>query len=267
MNDNYHINRGFPSDMLDEKIINFGNLMPTSDFSQEIHQSASSIDGKGKLEAPVRQHLKNVYGCLSLSTVSAATGAYIHLYTQILQAGLLSTIGAIGLIVALSSTPDNGKNRSLRLGYLLGLSFLTGLGLGPLLEKVIMIDPSIVVTALVATTVVFVSFSISALLSERGRWLYLGGTLISTLNVLVVLSLANIFFRSQMIYQVHLYLGLIVMCGFICFDTQAIVEKNRMGSKDYIAHSLELFLDFVNIFRHLLVILAQKEENNKKRKD
>lgn len=100
-------------------------------------------------EAPVRQHLKNVYGCLSLSTVSAAAGAYVHMYTYILQAGLLSTIGALGLIFALVCTPDNGKNRSLRLGYLLGFAFLTGLGMGPLLEFVVSVDPSIVVSALV----------------------------------------------------------------------------------------------------------------------
>ncbi|XP_058795702.1 probable Bax inhibitor 1 [Phymastichus coffea] len=219
-----------------------------------------------KLEAPVRQHLKNVYGCLSLSTISAAVGAYVHMYTYIMQAGLLSTIGALGLIFALISTPDNGKNRSLRLGYLLGFAFLTGLGMGPLLEMVVSVDPSIVISALVGTTVVFVSFSIASLLSQRGQWLYLGGTLISALNMLVLFSLANIFFRSQMIYQIHLYLGLFVMCGFIIYDTQYIIEKNRMGSKDYIAHSLDLFLDFVNVFRHLLIILTQKEERNQKKR-
>lgn len=218
-----------------------------------------------RLEAPVRQHLKNVYGCLSLSTVSAAAGAYVHMYTYLLQAGLLSTLGALGLIFALLFTPDNGKNRLLRLGYLLGFAFLTGLGMGPLLEIVVSIDPSIVVTALVGTSVVFVSFSISSLLSERGQWLYLGGTLISTLNMMVLLSLANIFFRSELVYQAHLYLGLLVMCGFIIYDTQLIVEKNRMGSKDYISHSLNLFLDFIRLFRNLLIILT--ESKNKKRRE
>lgn len=98
--------------------------------------------------APVRQHLKNVYGCLSLSTVSAAVGAYVHLNTQLLQSSLLTTIGSFGLLAALMSTPDNGKNQKLRLGYLLGFTFLAGLGLGPLLELVISVDPSIIVTAL-----------------------------------------------------------------------------------------------------------------------
>lgn len=191
------------------------------------------------------------------------------MHTQLLQANLLTTLGTLGLLVALMSTPDNGKNQKLRLSYLLGFAFLSGLGLGPLLEMVISIDPSIVVTALIGTTVVFVSFSISALLAERGRWLYLGGTLISFLNIMILLSFANLFLRSTLIYQMHLYVGLFVICGFVIYDTQLIIEKHHMGSRDFIMHSLDLFIDFVGVFRHLLVILTQKElsKESRKRKD
>lgn len=108
------------------------------------------------------------------------------------------------------------------------------------------------------TTVVFVSFSISALLAERGRWLYFGGTLISFLNIMILLSFANLFLRSTLIYQLHLYMGLFVICGFVIYDTQLIIEKHHMGSRDFIMHSLDLFIDFVGVFRHLLVILTQK---------
>lgn len=122
----------------------------------------------------VRQHLKNVYGCLSLSTVSAAVGAYVHMNTQLLQANLLTTFGSLGLLIALMSTPDNGKNQKLRLGYLMGFTFLSGLGLGPLLELVISIDPSIVVTALVGEPFFFSSsFLTSATIacSQDSYWL------------------------------------------------------------------------------------------------
>lgn len=84
-----------------------------------------------------------------MSTVAAATGAYVHMYTEFLQAGILTTIGALGLLFALISTPDNDKNQKLRLGYLLGFALLSGLGMGPLLETVVAVDPSIIVTALV----------------------------------------------------------------------------------------------------------------------
>lgn len=219
-----------------------------------------------RLEPPLRQHLKNVYGCLSLATLSAAAGAYVHMYTQFLQASFLTTIGTLGLLFALICTPDNGKNQKLRLSYLLGFAFLSGLGLGPFLKLVISIDPSIVVTALVGTTFVFVSFSISALLADRGRWLYLGGILFSLLNIMLLFSFVNLFLRWSLFYQAHLYVGLFLMCGFVIYDTQLIIEKHHMGNKDFIEHSLDLFIDFVGVFRHLIVILTQKELAKEQRK-
>jgi hypothetical protein len=42
-----------------------------------------------------------------------------------------------------------------------------------------------------------------------------------------------------------------------------IIEKHHMGSRDFIMHSLDLFIDFVGVFRHLLVILTQKVIFNK----
>lgn len=108
------------------------------------------------------------------------------------------------------------------------------------------------------TTVVFVSFSISALLAARGRWLFLGGTLMSMLNAMFLFSFINLFLRSTFLYQAHLYVGLFVICGFVIYDTQLIIEKYHIGSRDFIMHSLDLFIDFVGVFRHLLVILTQK---------
>ncbi|XP_050579812.1 probable Bax inhibitor 1 isoform X1 [Bombus affinis] len=222
-----------------------------------------------KLEPPVRQHLKNVYGCLSMSLLSAAGGVYIHMFSELLRTNLLTTLGTLGLLFTLINTPDNGKNQKLRLSYLLGFAFFSGLGLGPLLQLVISVNPTVIVTALIGTIVIFVSFSISSLLAERGRWLYLGGTLISLLNIMVLFSFVNLFLRWTIFYQAYLYIGLFLMCGFVIYDTQLIIEKYHMGSKDFILHSLDLFVDFVNIFRHFLVILTQKEilKDQRKRKD
>ena len=114
-----------------------------------------------------------------------------------------------------------------------------------------------------ATTLIFVSFTISSLMAERGSWLYLGGTLISLLNLTVLFSFVNLFLRMAFLYQIRLYMGLFIMCGFIIYDTQLIVEKHSMGSKDFITHSLDLFIDFIGVFRHLLVILTQKVSKSK----
>lgn len=77
-------------------------------------------------EEPVRSHLKNVYACLTMSTISAGAGAYVHIYTNLLSAGLLTTLGGLGLLILLLTTPDSGKNQQLRMSYLLGFAFFTG---------------------------------------------------------------------------------------------------------------------------------------------
>lgn len=59
-------------------------------------------------------------------------------------------------------------------------------------------------------------------------------------------------------FQAYLYLGLALMCGFVLYDTQLIIEKCRLGDRDFILHSVDLFVDLLGIFRRLVIILAQK---------
>ena len=74
--------------------------------------------------------------------------------------------------------------------------------------------------------------------------------------------------------QAQLFFGFVVFCAFIVYDTQKIVAKFELGDRDYVAfvaipfalagpahttrrHALDLFLDVINVFRHLLVILTK----------
>ena len=77
-------------------------------------------------------------------------------------------------------------------------------------------------------------------------------------------STQNSLLSPLYIFQLHLYGGLVVFCGFILYDTQLIIEKKRNGDNDFIWHSVDLFLDFVNIFRRILIILSNKEEKKRK---
>jgi len=216
------------------------------------------------LEKPVQKHLKKVYTTLSIALVLAAAGAYVHLFTNILQAGFLSFIGSIGLLILLSCTSHTQANESKRFGYLMGFSFFSGLALGPLLDMVMSIDETIIPTALMGTSIVFICFTLSALLNTSKQWIYLGGILLSAMSWMLLLSVVNIFFRNPLLYNINLYGGLLIVLGFILYDTQMIVEKRRRGDDDYIWHSVDLFIDFMNLFRRILIILANNSDNKKK---
>jgi len=233
---------------------------------------SASIDGffntfNHKFDAPIRSHLKSVYACLTMSIMSAAAGAYVHLFTNLLRGGgILYALLSMGLVMGLRATPDNGKNRSTRMGLLLAFSFFSGLGTGPLLDMAIRINPSIIPNAFMLSGMIFACFSGAALFAPDGQYLYLGGTLMSGLSALFWMGLMNLFFQSQLIFQVYLWGGLLLFCGFIMWDTQVIIEKRKRGDRDFIKHSLDLFIDFMQVFRRVIILLMQKEDGNKKKR-
>ena len=177
----------------------------------------------------MRSHLKNVYATLTMSIMAASAGAYVHLFTDILKVkrshnqsiaklkkkgcntwkhyqggGLIFSLLGAGIALGLFMTPDNGKNRGTRLSMLMAFAFLTGLGLGPLLSMAIMVNPSLVPSAFMLTSAIFACFTGAALFAPDGKYLYLGGTLLSGLSTLLFLGFLNIFFRSQLLFQVSL---------------------------------------------------------------
>ncbi|KFQ96366.1 Bax inhibitor 1, partial [Nipponia nippon] len=192
------------------------------------------------ISASTQEHLKRVYASFALCMFVAAAGAYINVVTHLFQFSFLTGLGALGLMIWLTATPHSRETEQKRLGMLAGFAFLTGINLGPLLEMCISINPS-------------------ALSPRRRSFLYLGGFLLSGLTLMLLSSVVNAFMGSTWLFTANLYLGLMIMCGFVLFDTQLIIEKAESGDKDYIWHCVDLFLDFVNIFRELLMILGMTE--------
>jgi FtsH-binding integral membrane protein len=221
----------------------------------------------GRLDKEVKTHLQKVYTTMGLALIACAVGSYIHL-SGIFTAGLLTFLGTIGALLGLYMLRPSAENEPKRFGLLMLIAGLTGVSQGPLLHRVIDIDPSIVMTAFLATAFIFVCFSLAALLSDERKFLALGGVLLSGLSWLLLFGFLNVFFKSELLFQARLYIGLAIFCGFILYDTQLIVQKRQNGDSDYIGHCLDLFLDFINLFRILLVLLSDKEtKRDKRRKD
>jgi len=219
-----------------------------------------------KFDAPIRSHLRNVYASVASASLLAAVGAMAHMH-GIWGGGLLSGIGTLAFMLMIAfSRNSEGKDNAKRFLYLNGLALCTGLSTGPLIEVVWDLDPSIVISALLYTCIVFTCFSLSALIAPEGKYLALGGPLMSILSTMLMASILNIFIRSASIAYVQVLMGLFVMSAFILYDTHLIMEKFRIGDRDYVWHSLTLFLDLASIFKHILVLLADKEASSRQKK-
>jgi len=155
-----------------------------------------------------------------------------------------------------------------RLAVIACFGLFKGMSLGPLMQHTLHVDPSIIVTAFLATTTIFVCFTVSALFARRRSYLYLGGVLSSAMTAMFLLAVVSMFTANPFVRSIHLYLGLFIFCGYILFDTQVIIEKVSAGDNDYVWHAVELFIDFVAIFvRIVIILLEQSESSSKKKKD
>jgi len=231
------------------------------DFLTNIQRAFTGLGDK--LEKDVRIHLKNVYTTLTLALLTAVVGVIVNHLFSLHTFHLIFTIGVFGLIFALHSTPPGRNTEKRRLTYLFALSFLIGITTGPLISYVAIKDPSVVFNAYIITLVVFGSFSLAALYADSTKFLGLGGFLASALLCLLVTSF---FSRYAAVHSVIIWGGLIINSLFILYDTQLIAEKRRRGDTDYIQHTLQLFIDFVNIFRYLLIILKDRSDNERRRR-
>jgi len=205
----------------------------------------------------VKTHLTKVYVTLVGTLLAASLGAYTHVLYNV--GGILTTIAQLIVLIALFCVPHKRENNPIRLGILLVFGFLMGCSVGPLISQALVVDPRIIVTALLGTLCIFVCFSAVAYFAESRTFLFLGGILSSAISLMVGLAFLNIFFRSSAIFSFQIYFGLLVFIGYVVFDTQMMIEQAKV-SDDFIWHAANLFIDFVAIFIRLLIILLGREK-------
>ena len=229
--------------------------------------SLKNILNFSDIQPKVKDHLTQVYGTLSLGCMTATVGCmYTPLYIVnnfiFLIIGIIATIGLIIKMHSLRGNRDHGT----KFACFLGVTFIDGAFLKPLVSLAQSIDPVILVNALVYTAAIFVSFSLVSLISKRRSFLFLGGILSSVMIGVSFGLLASWLFGFSFIshFQYNL-LMVIVFSFYVIYDTQLIIEKASLGDYDYTLHALELFVDLVRIFIHILRILI--ENSDKKRKD
>ncbi|CAF4705876.1 unnamed protein product, partial [Rotaria sp. Silwood1] len=185
------------------------------------------------LQPRVQTHLKNVYTSLLITTVCAAIGVYLPMIGW-LNYPRLAIFASIITSIWLFTIDFNARTQIKCFGLMSTTALFIGIYLSPLINLAIHVDPQIVITAFLLTTIIFICFTLSALLTRKRTYLYLGGLLGTGTSVMLLLSLMNLFGQSQLIFNVNLYLGLFIACGYILYDTQLIVERAVQGDMNYV---------------------------------
>lgn len=201
-------------------------------------------------------YLVQVYRNLAATTGAAALACFLHVHDVLPSLGGLGFLLSFLLLLGITWS-RNRLNERLRYGMLLSFGFLQGWDVAPLIHEFYYFDPNTLVMALISTAVAFVAFSGTALFSARRSYLYLGGLLGTLTLVSVIGSFFSVFFSA------NLYLGLFILCFYIIYDTQVIVERAESGFRDEIGSAVNLFTDLIGIFIRLLVILNRQSKRRR----
>lgn len=221
------------------------------------------------LTSAQQTHLLKMYSSVIVGSFVTVFGVTAFVNGLVRLNSLISLLLGVGATFYLTGSSSNRSSLSLtRLATYLLLCFVIGNGLGPVIMYGNFVSPVIVPTALAATCIIFVSLSFAVLFTKKRLSLYTTSFIFTTIAYLGLVSFFNIFTRSKFVDSVLSYAFVMVYSFYIYYDTQKTLEAVAFGERDFLLHSIQLYLDVINLFTRIVVILIKKhqeEEKNKKR--
>ena len=195
--------------------------------------------------------LRNTYMLLAMTLAFSAATAGLAIAINLPQgAALILMLVGFGLLFVVNRLADTSKG----IGAIFAFTGVMGASIGPMLNFYLSMPggPALVMQALGGTALVFFSLSAYALTSRKD-FSFMGGFLMTGLIVMIVASLANIFFQIAAL-QLTISSGIVLlMSGLILFDTSRIING---GETNYIRATVGLYLNIYNLFVHLLHLLT-----------
>lgn len=119
-----------------------------------------------------------------------------------------------------------------------------------------------IVSAFMGAAVLFGTMSFYGYFTKRdltsmGQFLFVG------LIAVIIASVINIFIGSSVMQMVISAIAIVIFLGLTAYDTQKIremVSYERENSNVEVMGALTLYLDFINLFIHLLSIFGAKRD-------
>lgn len=200
--------------------------------------------------------LRNTYMLLGLTMVPTVIGAVAGMNMNLsfmAQHPILSALGMLAVMFGLFMGIAANRNSALGVVLLLALTGFMGLMLGPVLQVALHLKNGAQLVGLAAggTGIIFMSLATIATVSKKD-FSFLGNFLFIGLILLVVASLANMFFQIPALALALSGVSVLLFSGYILYDVSRIVQG---GETNYVMATLALYLDIYNLFVNLLQLL------------
>ncbi|MCX7628575.1 MAG: Bax inhibitor-1 family protein [Methylophilaceae bacterium] len=200
--------------------------------------------------------LRNTYMMLGLSLLPTVIGAVAGMnmnFTFMAEHPFIAALGMLAVMFGLFMGIQANRNSAVGVALLLVLTGFMGLMLGPVLQAVLHLKNGAQIVGLAAggTAVIFMALAGIATASKKDFG-FMGNFLLVGLILLIIASLANIFFQLPLLTVTIAAVAVLIFSGFILFDVSRIVLG---GETNYVMATLALYLDIYNLFVNLLQLL------------
>jgi modulator of FtsH protease len=219
-------------------------------------QNNINIASKTPSALATNKVLRNTYALLGVSLFPTVIGALMGMSMSwgfAASSPILFMIMTLGGIFGMFFLIQKNKNSSLGVVFLLVLTFLLGLMLGPILQVAFSLSNGGQIVSLAAggTGAIFLVLAGIAQTSKRD-FSFMGKFLMIGLIMLILASLANMFFQVPAASLAISAIAVMIFSGFILYDVNRIV---RGGETNYIMATLALYMNIYNLFVNLLYLL------------
>ena len=200
--------------------------------------------------------LRNTYMMLGLTMIPTVIGAMMGInmnFSFMAQSPIMGVILMMAIMFGLFWGISKNRDSGVGVALLLALTFFMGIMLGPILQVALHLRNGAELVGMAAggTGVIFFALAGYATVTKKD-FSFLGNFLFVGLILLVLASLANMFFQVPAASLAISAVSILIFSGYILFDVSRIING---GETNYIMATLALYLDIYNIFVNLLYLL------------
>jgi modulator of FtsH protease len=200
--------------------------------------------------------LRNTYALLGLTMIPTVIGAMVGTsmnFTFAAQHPIIFALGGLAVMMGLFFGIQANRNSSIGVVLLLVLTGFMGLMLGPILQYALHFrnGSQLIGLAAAGTGVIFLTLAGIATTTKKD-FSFMGKFLMIGLVLLIVASLANLFFQIPALSLAMSGVAVLLFSGFILYDVSRIVNG---GETNYVMATLALYLNIFNLFQNLLQLL------------
>jgi len=199
--------------------------------------------------------LRNTYLLLALTMVPTVIGAFIGINTGgiIMQHPIISFFVMLGAVIGLQYAIAANRNSALGVVLLLGMTFLLGWFLGPLLAIALTLKngPQLIGMAAVGTGAIFFVMAGIATTTKRD-YSFMGKFLMVGMIVALLAIVANMFLQIPALALTISAVVIVVFSLFLLHDVSRIVNG---GETTYIMATTGVYMSLFNIFANLLQLI------------